>query len=127
MAERALKGEPLEIWGSGESRRDYLYVDDLVAALLALLRYKGQHKVFNISSGVGHSVLDIVSILGDQLGSLPEIRHHPARGFDVPHNVLDSSRLRNETLWRPSVDLSTGVARTLEWLRSLPKQKRAGH
>lgn len=127
LAQRALRGEPLDIWGSGESQRDYLYVDDLVAALLSLLPYRGPHRVFNISSGEGHSVLDIVRLLRDQLGSLPEIRHHPARGFDVPHNVLDSNRLRTETNWRPTVDLSTGIARTLSWLQSLPKQKTAGN
>jgi UDP-glucose 4-epimerase len=127
LAERALRGEPLEIWGSGESRRDYLYVDDMVAALVALLAYRGPHKIFNISGGEGHSVLDIISMLRDQLGSLPEIRHHAARGFDVSHNVLDSSRLHNETLWRPTVNLSTGITRTLRWLQSLSKQKTAGN
>ena len=126
MAERALRGEALEIWGTGESQRDYLYVDDLVTALLAILGYTGAHRVFNISSGEGHSVLDIVEILREQLGFTPEIRHSQARNFDVPHNVLDSSLLRGETGWQPGVDLKTGVARTLEWLKTLPKQKTVG-
>ncbi len=127
MAERALRGEALEIWGTGESQRDYLYVDDLVTALLMILNYTGQHRVFNVSGGAGHSVLDIVAILREQLVFASEILHSPARKFDVPHNVLDSSLLHRETGWQPRVDLKTGIARTLEWLKTLPKQKTAGN
>jgi UDP-glucose 4-epimerase len=127
MAERALRGETLEIWGTGESQRDYLYVDDLVTALLMILNYTGEHRIFNVSGGEGHSVLDIVNILREQLGFTPQIQHSSARKFDVPHNVLDSGLLREETGWQPAVDLKTGVARTLEWLKTLPKQKTAGN
>ncbi len=127
MAERALRGEALEIWGTGESQRDYLYVEDLVTALLAILNYTGQHRIFNVSGGEGHSVLDIVAILREQLGFASELHHSPARKFDVPHNVLDSSLLHRETGWQPRVDLKTGIKRTLEWLKTLPKQKTAGN
>jgi UDP-glucose 4-epimerase len=119
LADRGLRGEPLEIWGTGESLRDYLYVEDLVAATLALLDYRGPHQVFNVSSGVGHSVLDIVRLISDELGVTPEINYQPKRGFDVPVNVLDSSRLIAETGWRPHVGLEEGVARTIKWLRGL--------
>jgi UDP-glucose 4-epimerase len=118
MADRALRGEPLELWGGGESLRDYLYVEDLTASVVSLLDYAGTERVFNVSSGEGHSVLDIVETLREQLGTLPEVVHKPVRGFDVPVNVLDSSRLQRATGWRPSVTLAEGVTRTLEWLRS---------
>jgi UDP-glucose 4-epimerase len=119
LSDRALRGEPLEVWGTGESLRDYLHVEDLVSALAGLVLYAGPHRVFNISSGVGHSVLDIIRILGDHLGFAPTLIHKPDRGFDVPVNVLDSSRLRAETGWRPAVGLEDGIARTIEWLRQL--------
>jgi UDP-glucose 4-epimerase len=118
LADRAIRGLPLEVWGHGNQLRDYLYVDDLVEAIMVLLRYSGGERTFNISSGQGHSVLEILDSLAGILGSLPEIRHTPVREFDVPGNVLDSSRLRTETGWQPSVALSEGIARTVEWLRS---------
>lgn len=123
MAYRALRGEPLELWGGGESLRDYLYIEDMTAALMGLLAYAGPGRVFNVSSGRGHSVLDIIAVLREQLGSLPEIVRKPARGFDVPVNVLDSTRLYRATGWRPAVTLEEGVARTLRWLRLVPKQE----
>ena len=117
-ADRALRGEPLELWGDGESLRDYLYVEDMAASVVSLLDYAGGERVFNASSGEGRSVLDIVETLREQLGPLPEVVRKPFRGFDVPVNVLDSSRLRRATGWRPSVTLREGVARTLEWLKA---------
>lgn len=122
MADRALRGEPLEVWGDGESLRDYLYVEDVADSVVRLLAYAGEERVFNASSGVGHSVLDIVKTLREQLGSLPEVVHRPVRGYDVPANVLDFSRLQRATGWRPSVRLDEGVARTLDWLRSRPRR-----
>lgn len=117
MAYRALYNQPLEIWGTGESLRDYLYIDDLVRAVVALLDYAGPHHVFNVSSGQGASVLEIVGLLREQFGLCPDILPEPARGFDVPVNVLDHSRISAETGWRPAVDLETGIGRTVSWLR----------
>lgn len=119
LINRALQGEPLEIWGTGESLRDYLHVEDMVSATLALVDYKGAHNLFNVSSGRGYSVLDILGIISDQLGWQPEVVYQAGRGFDVPVNVLDSSRLNAETGWRPRVELKAGIARTIEWIKTL--------
>ncbi|HEX8145340.1 MAG TPA: NAD-dependent epimerase/dehydratase family protein [Pyrinomonadaceae bacterium] len=121
LSDRALRGEPLEVWGTGESLRDYLHIEDLVHAITGLVAYMGPHRVFNISSGTGHSVLDIIRMLSRCLGFAPALVYKPDRGFDVPVNVLDSSRLRAETNWRPAIGLEDGIARTIEWLRRLPK------
>ncbi|HWT03682.1 MAG TPA: NAD-dependent epimerase/dehydratase family protein [Pyrinomonadaceae bacterium] len=126
LADRALRGEPVEIWGTGESLRDYLHVEDLVAATLALVDYDGPERVFNVSSGRGHSVLDIVRVVGEQLGIKPEIVFQPARGFDVPVNVLDPARLNAATGWRAAVGLGEGVARTIDWIKGLHKHEAGG-
>lgn len=118
MADRGLRGKPLEIWGTGESLRDYLHVDDMVAAVMLLLDYSGPMQVFNVSSGEGYSVLEIIAILKENLDLPVTISHMADRGFDVPANVLDSSRLRNETGWEPQVDLASGIARSVDWVRS---------
>lgn len=118
MASRALRGEVLEVWGEGTDQRDYLFIDDLVRAILKLLSYKGPLRIFNISSGVGHSVTDVISALQTQIKPFPEVQYLPARGFDVPVNILDSSRLRNETGWHPTIDFEEGIRLTIQWLQS---------
>jgi UDP-glucose 4-epimerase len=118
LADRALKGQTLEVWGTGESRRDYLYIDDLIAAFLALIDYEGTHSVFNVSSGSAISVLDIIDSLRAAIGEMPEIVHLPSTEFDVGLNVLSSARLTSATGWRPQVSLGDGIPRLIEWLRA---------
>lgn len=117
LADALLRNEPIEVWGTGETLRDYLYVGDLVSAVLATLEYEGSETIFNVSRGTGHSVLEILSILEREIGRKARIVHKATRGFDVPANVLDFARLRRETEWTPRVHLPDGVARVVRWLR----------
>jgi UDP-glucose 4-epimerase len=117
MADRAVRGLPLEVWGEGTDLRDYLFIDDFVAAIMSLLDYQGHDRIFNVSTGRGHSVLEIIEFLRKILGSLPEVRHLPNRGFDVPSSILDSSLLQEQTGWRPTIDLQEGLLRTARWLK----------
>ena len=118
LIDRALRGQELEVWGKGDSPRDYIYIADFIDAVRRLLTYTGPHRIFNVSGGKGHSVQDILEILQRQLGSLPEIKYQPARGFDVPANVLDASLLRSEVGWEPLFSLEEGIARVVQWLRN---------
>lgn len=117
LIDRALRGQELEVWGTGDSLRDYIYIADFIGAVRSLLTYTGSHRIFNVSRGKGHSVQDILEILQRQLGRLPEIKYEPARRFDVPANVLDASLLRAEVGWEPLFSLEEGVARVVQWLR----------
>ncbi|MCM3869114.1 MAG: NAD-dependent epimerase/dehydratase family protein [Pyrinomonadaceae bacterium] len=118
MADRALRGEPLEIWGAEDNLRDYLHIDDMVSATMSLVDYSGPRRIFNVSSGEGHSVTEIVAMLTRALGFSPQIVRKPDRGFDVPSNVLDSTRLTEETGWRPIIDITAGIKRTVDWIGS---------
>jgi UDP-glucose 4-epimerase len=117
FASHALHGEELKIFGTGGVVRDYLFVDDLVSAILGLIRYDGQHSLFNAGCGIGHSVLDILDILRQVLGPLPTIEHLPTRSFDVPSNVLNSNLLKKEVGWQPEVSLKQGILRVIDSLK----------
>ena len=118
LVNRALRGEPLEVWGSGEALRDYIFVDDMILAILKILKYKGEIRTFNIGSGVGHSVLDIIDRLRYQLGTFPELIYKSARGFDVPVNILDSKLLQCETGWRSCISLDDGIRRVIHGMKN---------
>ena len=116
--DQCLKGKPVEIWGDGAVRRDYLYVTDMANAIVKLIHYQGGHGVFNISSGLGYSLNDIVAIIRDDLKIPIEVRYLESRKFDVPVNILDSSRLMRETGWKPQIDLVSGMRRVYDYLKS---------
>lgn len=117
MASRALRGEKLEVWGAGTHRRDYLFIDDLVSAIIKLFDYGGSCRVFNVSSGEGHSVLEVIGELQALIKPFPEVEFLLRRPIDVAVNILDSSRLRHETGWQPEIGFREGIRRTVEQMR----------
>ena len=118
---RALRGQPLQVWGDGSVVRDYLHVDDVARALVLAGRSARAGGVYNIGSGVGHSLNEIVAGLERALGQRIPVEHLDGRAFDVPASVLDVSLAARELGWRPAVPLDEGLRRTVRWMRTLPE------
>lgn len=115
---RALGEEPIEIWGDGTVVRDYLHISDVAGAFAAALDYRGNETVFNIGSGSGTSLNELVAILSGVLGRKLAVNYLPAREFDVTSNVLCCEKARTELGWSPKIPMETGLRRTVEWLKS---------
>ncbi len=114
---KVLRGEPVEIWGDGSVVRDYFYISDVVDALLAALESTDDEHVFNIGSGVGHSLNDLLDSI-ERVTGCKAIRHYlPGRPFDVPVNVLDIERAQRVLNWSPKIGFDQGLARFAEWMR----------
>jgi UDP-glucose 4-epimerase len=104
----------LNVWGDGSVIRDYIYIDDLCAAILKVSDYAGIHHCFNIGSGVGYSILDIISKIGACLDKKPQVKFKPKRNFDAATNVLDISLAKKELTWEPKVSFKDGVELMLQ-------------
>jgi UDP-glucose 4-epimerase len=113
---RAIKGQAIEIWGDGNVVRDYLYIGDVVEALIRSIDYRGDRRIMNLGSSRGHSVNELLKDIEDLIGRRIERIYSAARPFDVPINVLDSTKARDLLGWEPRVSLREGLARTLRWL-----------
>jgi len=112
----AINGVPLEIWGDGRVTRDYVHVSDVAEAFVSALAYTGQKRVFNISSGAGVSLNELIGLIEAALGEPVARRYLPGRPFDVQTNVLSNALAREEFQWMPRVALSDGIARTARWM-----------
>jgi UDP-glucose 4-epimerase len=106
-----MKGECIEIWGDGKVIRDYVYIDDVVDAMLRVVEYKGNGQIFNLGSGVGSSLIDIIETIKDVTGQEVEHKFLPGRLVDVPVNVLDVNHIRKELGWAPITNLGEGIGR----------------
>lgn len=113
---RALRGEPIEIWGDGSVVRDYIYIADVVSALVAALDYDGPEEIFNLGSGRGVSLSQLVGAISDVADHPVQVVYKPARSLDVPVNVLDISRISASLGWAPRVDLPEGLRLTKDFL-----------
>lgn len=113
---KALRGEPIEIWGDGSVIRDYIYVGDVADAFVHAVDYQGEKSVFNIGSGHGKSLNELISTIKDILGLDFEVRYLPSRSFDVPVSVLNSSLALKEMGWAPKIEFHEGIKQTAHWM-----------
>jgi len=114
-----LAGKPLEIWGNGEAVRDYIYIDDVIAAFLKAIHYQGEERIFNIGSGTGMSVNQLLELLESCAGKEFVIDKQPARTCDVPFIVLDISKAEKHLDWRPAVSIEEGVLLTFNHMKKV--------
>lgn len=118
FARAALRNEPIKLFGKGELIRDYVYVDDVVEALIAAGERRNVTGSINIGSGVGYSLREVIGKLEIALGQRIDVRQVAPRAFDVAASVLDISRAREQLGWTPTIDLDRGVELLLRELRS---------
>ena len=114
---RTLRHQPIDIWGDGEVTRDFIYVGD-VADAVYLSTLKPVSGVFNVGTGNGLSLRDVLMHIHQVVGTEPTVNWLPARSFDVPRIVLDSAKLNRATNWKWKTSLRDGVQITAEWLQS---------
>ncbi|WJK08333.1 NAD-dependent epimerase/dehydratase family protein [Pseudomonas fluorescens] len=114
---RALKNESIQVWGDGSVTRDYIYVSDVAEAFALALRYEGPHSVFNISSGKGVSINELIERIETVLGGAIDKLYLAGRSYDVPINVLDNTLAAQELNWTPKVGLEEGLNLTSAWMK----------
>ena len=112
--ERLATGKPTTIFGDGSQTRDFVFVADVVDALLAAVGHDGG--VFNVGTGRETSVLDLHRACARVAGSGAEPTFEPARLGDVQRSALDVSRAERELGWRARTPLADGLRATWEWL-----------
>jgi UDP-glucose 4-epimerase len=112
------------IWGDGSVVRDYVYVKDVIDALWLMLDDGGAHTVYNVGSGVGYSVRQVIALLEDFVGQKSPISYQSSRGADVPYSCLDVSRIRSELGWEPRTPLEVGLRNTWSWIGQAAHQQR---
>lgn len=117
---KALRSEPVEIWGNGSVIRDYIYISDVVDALMLSLEPTSSEHVLNIGSGCGHSLNEVLDAIEKVTGRAVERRYLQARAFDVPASVLSIKRAQQSLGWTPKVSFEQGLGKFTKWLLQHP-------
>ena len=114
--ERMARGEETTIYGDGLQERDFIYIDDIVAGVVAAVGRAGG--VLNVGTGRATSVLDLHRACSVVAGSGAEPTFAPARLGEILRSVLDVSRGNAELGLQEPVSLDDGLRRTWEWMTS---------
>jgi UDP-glucose 4-epimerase len=115
--QKMLNNEQAVINGNGRQTRDFIFVDDVVEANLAMMGQETQG-TYNVGTGVETSINDLFRILLQHTGSTCKEVHGPAKKGEQARSVIDCTKLRQEVSWEPKADLSEGLKKTVEYFRS---------
>ena len=108
------EGEPVVIYGDGSQERDFTYVEDIARGTLAALHPVG-YEVINLGSDRPVSLLGVIAMLEDLVGTNARIQHQPPMTADVPATWADISKARRVLDWEPQVHLDAGLSKAVDW------------
>lgn len=110
---RMLAGKAVMIRGDGSTIRDYIYIDDVAETLHLMGTCQAEESVFNVGSGQGYTLNQVISIIGKLAGKPIEVEYTGSRFVDIPASVLDVSREKTVLGKTSKISLEVGLAKTL--------------
>jgi GDP-L-fucose synthase len=110
-------GETVEIWGTGQPRREFLHVDDLADAVVFLMQNWSEDEPINIGSGEDVTIAELAGLIARVLGFTGRFVFDPSKPDGAPRKLLDVSKL-TALGWRPRIGLAEGIRQTYDWYRT---------
>lgn len=118
---RIARDEAIEMFGDGTTSRDYTYVDDIVAGVLAALDWTSSHpathRIFNLGGSSPVSLTEMIEAIGRTVGRTPRIERRPMQPGDVERTWADVARSETEIGYRPATPFEEGLRRQWAWLQ----------
>lgn len=120
---KALQEEPIQIWGDGTVKRDFVAIEDTIRAICMAIESSAATGVFNIGGGGAFSLNEILDCIEQIIGRKLIREYGESRPFDVPISYLDISKAAQIIGWKPEIDIETGIRTTIEWIKSCISMK----
>jgi len=108
------EGKELILYGDGEQRRDFTYVDDIVDGTIKALKPIG-YEIINLGNNHPHNMLEMISIIEKGLGKKAEIKYMPVQKADATATWADITKAKRLLDWEPKVSLEEGIEKTIQW------------
>ena len=124
FARAIAEGEPITLFGDGSSRRDYTYVDDVVAGVVAAVDRAEGYRVYNLGNNRTVELRELIRLLEEDLGKKAIVKHLPAQPGDVPLTCADIRRAQEELGYNPSVPIERGLELFVEWFEKKKRPRR---
>ena len=115
--DNAVHGRKSVMSGDGTQTRDFVYVDDVIQALVKAMNFNYMGEI-NVGTGVETNLLQIVDAIDSAMDQNIEVEHGPARPAEQMRSCLDCQRAKEILNWESKIDLTEGIKRTLEWSRN---------
>lgn len=113
---KASDRSPVELWGTGRPRREFLYVDDAIDALIFLMEHYSDEAIINVAGGEDVSIAELADAVARTVGYTGSFRFDTSKPDGMPRKALDATRILAMG-WRPAVSLEEGLRLTYEWFQ----------
>jgi len=130
FTDRILKGEPIPVFNHGEMWRDFTYIDDIVAGVIACLdshpaddgaaKAGGStkpHALYNIGNNRSEHLMDVIAVIEDACGAKADVEMLPMQAGDVPRTFADIDAIRDDLGYEPTTSIEQGVPKFVDWFR----------
>lgn len=112
------QGKPIPVFGDGTTRRDYTYIDDIIAGVRAAIDYqKSNYEVINLGESRTVELRELISLLEKELGKEAKIDRQPLQPGDVPQTFADITKARKLLGYNPQTQIEDGIRKFIEWFR----------
>jgi UDP-glucuronate 4-epimerase len=111
-------GKRIPVFGDGRTRRDYTYIDDIIAGVRAAIDYdQTNYEVINLGESRTVELRELIALLEQQIGQKAIIDYQPLQPGDVPQTFADISKARRLLGYNPQTQIENGIRRFIEWFR----------
>ena len=112
------EGKPIPVFGDGSTRRDYTFIDDIIAGVRAAIDYtSSDYEVINLGESRTVELRELISLLEKELGATAKIDRQPLQPGDVPQTYADITKARRLLDYNPQTQIEEGLARFVKWFR----------
>ncbi|MCM3870069.1 MAG: GDP-mannose 4,6-dehydratase [Pyrinomonadaceae bacterium] len=116
------QGKPIPVFGDGSTRRDYTYIDDIIAGVRAAIDFdQSNYEVFNLGESRTVELKELISLVEQELGQKAIIDPQPSQPGDVPQTFADITKARRLLGYNPQTQIEDGIHKFIEWFRAAEK------
>jgi UDP-glucuronate 4-epimerase len=112
------RGKSVPIYGTGQTRRDYTFIDDIVDGVVSALDLAPRFEIFNLGGSQTTKLIDLVHWIADELGVEPRVEMLPEQPGDVPITYADVTKAERMLGYAPQVPIREGLKRYVAWYRA---------
>ncbi|HYW69886.1 MAG TPA: GDP-mannose 4,6-dehydratase [Pyrinomonadaceae bacterium] len=111
--------QPIPVFGDGTTRRDYTYIDDIIAGVRAAIDYdQSNYEVINLGESQTVELRQLITLLEDALGAAAQIDWQPPQPGDVPQTFADISKARRLLKYDPQTQIAAGIKKFVDWFKT---------
>jgi len=121
FTKRILENRPIEVYNNGKMKRDFTYIDDIIMGIRSAIQKNYDYEIFNLGNNKSENLMDMISIIENELGVKSIIEFKPLQPGDVIQTSADIQYSKKKLNYQPSVSIKEGIPSFIDWFKNYYK------